>query len=272
VKSLTLRDDKAASSVVLMPERGAIVTSFQVAGREFFYMDELTLLDASKNVRGGNPVLFPSPGKLQDDRWARFNKSGAMKQHGFARMLPWQVLQQDQQSVLLQLQSSEQTLAQYPWQFTASMQLRLQGNALSINTTLRNDDVTDMPFALGFHPYFAVADKSKLRIPTAASRCFNNVSKQTESFTGFDFTQAEVDIHLQDHRGAGVLDLGDVHIVIRASDEFGLWVVWSLKDKPFVCLEPWTAPGNALNTGDKLIVIPPHTSKTLLVTIAVDAK
>jgi galactose mutarotase-like enzyme len=33
-------------------------------------------------------------------------------------------------------------------------------------------------------------------------------------------------------------------------------VFWTLKDQSFYCLEPWTAPGNALNTGQDLIHLP----------------
>jgi hypothetical protein len=51
----------ASSRVLVAPERGAIVTRFLVEDRPVLYLDESTLLDPKKNVRGGNPVLFPSP-------------------------------------------------------------------------------------------------------------------------------------------------------------------------------------------------------------------
>jgi galactose mutarotase-like enzyme len=30
-------------------------------------------------------------------------------------------------------------------------------------------------------------------------------------------------------------------------------VVWTLKVKGFVCVEPWTSPGDALNSGERLL-------------------
>src|SRR5438874_1631584 len=81
---VTLSDSSAKSEVVIAPKRGAIVTSFRVDGRELLFMDESTLHDPAKNVRGGNPVLFPAPGKLEGDAWAWGGRRGAMKQHGFA--------------------------------------------------------------------------------------------------------------------------------------------------------------------------------------------
>ena len=82
---------KARAKVSIVPARGAIATSFRVGERELLYLDETTLRDPTKSVRGGIPILFPSPGKLEGDRFARGAFHGAMKQHGFARDLPWQV-------------------------------------------------------------------------------------------------------------------------------------------------------------------------------------
>ena len=78
--------------LMLRPDRGGIATALAIDGRDVLFMDQATLADPAKNVRGGIPVLFPSPGKLDGDRWARGGASGAMKQHGFARNLPWRVL------------------------------------------------------------------------------------------------------------------------------------------------------------------------------------
>jgi galactose mutarotase-like enzyme len=33
--------------------------------------------------------------------------------------------------------------------------------------------------------------------------------------------------------------------------------VWTLEKKDFVCVEPWTARGNALNTGEDVIEVEP---------------
>ena len=40
---------------------------------------------------------------------------------------------------------------------------------------------------------------------------------------------------------------------------------FTLAGKDYVCLEPWTAPGNALNTGEDLIVLAPKKSTSLWV-------
>jgi galactose mutarotase-like enzyme len=131
-----------------------------------------------------------------------------------------------------------------------------------------------MPFALGFHPYFYVpdADKARARIPTNATRAYDNVTKtmiDVRAQGPIDLTAKEVDLHLVDHgANSATLQRGDDAIVVTGSPAFGRWVVWTLAGKDFVCLEPWTAAANALNTGEKLLALAPGESTTQTVTIA----
>jgi len=258
---IVLEDERSASRVVVAPQRGAIVTSFRVADRELIFMDDATLRDPSKNVRGGIPVLFPSPGKLEGDAWQHSGRSGSMKQHGFARTEAWRTRELAPQFARcsLELDSNARTLAQFPWAFHAELDFTLEHMRLRIDFKLQNRDANPLPFALGYHPYFKVDDKTDLRIDTLATRAFDNVTKQVRAFTRFDFGEPEVDLHLLDHgSSASVLQLRDgSRIDLRASREFGRWVVWSLAERAFVCVEPWTAPGNALNTGEQLLELAP---------------
>jgi galactose mutarotase-like enzyme len=251
------------------PHRGAIVTSFRVGGREFLYFDSTTFDDPAKNIRGGIPVLFPTPGKLEHDRWTRDGRSGELKQHGFARNLPWRVGTLDARSVRLHLESNEATRTAYPWDFAATLIYSVAANTLRIDFSVTNTGDAPMPFAFGLHPYFAVRAKANTQIPTAASRAFDNVTKAVVPFTGFDFTSDEVDLHLIDHGSTrGVLDLGDgAQIAIDTSPEFIRWVVWTVASKDYVCLEPWTAPSNALNTGEGIITLAPQETRALWVTV-----
>jgi galactose mutarotase-like enzyme len=129
-----------------------------------------------------------------------------------------------------------------------------------------------LPFSLGFHPYFYVADEAKgrARIPTSATRAFDNVTKTTVDMAGpIDLTAKEVDLHLFDHaEHSATLVRGDDRIVVAGDAEFGRWVIWTLAGKDFVCLEPWTSAADALNTGENLLSLAPGASKTLSMSIA----
>ncbi|WP_438027839.1 galactose mutarotase [Sorangium sp. So ce233] len=277
IPTVELADSDAASRAVLAPARGGILTGLTVGGRELLYLDRATFDDRAANVRGGNPVLFPSPGKLAGDAWSAAGAAGQMRQHGFARTLPWSL---DDHGTLasggayarLVLRSSEATRAQYPWDFRAEFTYTLRGRALRIDLCITNetgDGAPPMPFGAGFHPYFAVsqADKARASIETRATRAFDNTTKQEAPFSGFDLTRPEVDLHLIDH-GATESALaieGGLRVAVRGSPEFTHWVVWTLQGKDFVCLEPWTCPGNALNTGERLIHLPSRQTRSLWV-------
>jgi galactose mutarotase-like enzyme len=266
--TLELHDDEARSAVTLVPGRGAIASRFRVGDRELLYMDEATLRDPSKNVRGGIPVLFPSPGPLAGDRFERGGRSGSMKQHGFARNLPWQARAHDDADAAratLELSSDDATRAMYPWSFRLALTFALRGGSLRMDVSVDNTGDEPMPFAFGIHPYFVVADKAGACIATRATRAFDNVTKATRPFHGFDLTAKEVDLHLLDHGSSdSALDWADgAHLDIRASPEFGRWVVWTLAGRDFVCVEPWTAPANALNTGESLLFVAPGATKKL---------
>lgn len=247
----------------VVPERGAIVTSFlAAAGREVFYLDRTTLADPTKNVRGGCPVLFPSPGKLEPP---------TMKQHGFARDLPWERTGDEHTYVL---RSNDVTRAQYPWDFEVTLRYRARGDTLRIEHRVEHTGprtAKPMPFAFGFHPYFRVAqaDKAATRITTKATRAFDNVTKRVVPFTGFDLASREVDLHLQDHGSneASLVTPDGFTVTVRASPEYRTWVVWTVEGKDYVCLEPWTAPGNALVTGQDLVVLAPGEAREMLVEI-----
>ena len=241
---------------VVAPERGGMATRFVVGGRDVFYLDQATYLDAGKNVRGGNPVLFPSPGKLTNDRWTH----GKLSQHGFARTSAWRVASHDaaRAELALVLTDDEATRAVYPFGFEARTTYRVEPGALVIAQQFTCTSGGPMPFGAGFHPYFAVpqADKAQTRIPTAARRAFDNRDKQTKALDRIDLTADEVDLHLLGHGStSGTLDAPGMQVEITCSPAFSHWVVWTLAGKDFVCLEPWTCPGDALNTGERLLTL-----------------
>ena len=271
LETLELRDDTADSALLLAPSRGGLATRLRLGGREIFYLEESTLRDPTKNVRGGNPVLFPQPGKLSGEVFARGAVRGALKQHGFARTSAWEVIamrSDDAASATLRLISSDESRAAYPWEFVASFTYTLRGQVLRIEQTFTNHSDTPMPFGAGFHPYFHVPQREKAaaRVATTATRAFDNVTKTTGALAGIDLAQAEVDLHLVDHGALPcTLDWPSGAVIVRGSREYTHWVIWTLRDKDFVCVEPWTCPGDALNSGDRLLELAPEETRTLWV-------
>ncbi len=268
--TIELSDDVARSSLSVIPGRGALISRFCVGDRDVLYMDASTLTDRTKSVRGGVPLLFPSPGKLEGDHFARGSRQGDMKQHGFARDLPWtlsDVRTDGAAAATLILVSDDETRAMFPWDFRFSLTIALRGARVRLDARIENTSRRTMPFAFGIHPYFLVTDKARARIATRATRAYDNVKKETVPFHGFDLGNGETDLHLIDHGSTSTtLRAADgAQVDLRASEEFTRWVVWTLPGRDFVCVEPWTAPANALNTGDSLVDLAAGASRDLWV-------
>ncbi|MGB5975666.1 MAG: aldose epimerase, partial [Nodosilinea sp.] len=187
-----------------------------------------------------------------------------LKQHGFARDLPWQVTSQDiseAASLTLELASSETTLAQYPFEFKLAFTFKLRGHGLELQQQFTNLSSQPMPFSTGLHPYFLVEDKSRLAFEIPATEYCNHLTGDVERFGGsFDFGQDEIDLAFQGLTAAAAT-VTDRHLGRRLSlswsADYTKLVFWTVKGKDYYCLEPWTAPRNALNTGENLLMVDP---------------
>jgi len=160
----TLSDDSSGSQIEVVPERGGIVTSWKINGQEVFYLDTERFTHPDLSVRGGNPILFPLCGNLPDNTYNVDGKDYQIKQHGFARELPWTATAQNNDgaaSVTVELASNAETKAVYPFDFHLAFTYSLQGNTLEIRQEYKNLSATPMPFSSGFHPYFLCATKIK---------------------------------------------------------------------------------------------------------------
>ncbi|MFJ7684294.1 hypothetical protein [Peribacillus butanolivorans] len=69
------------SKAILCPERGGILIQLTLEGEDVFYFQEDSFHDVTKNIRGGNPILFPTCGPLPNDEYIMDGKTYSIKQH-----------------------------------------------------------------------------------------------------------------------------------------------------------------------------------------------
>ncbi len=276
-RTYILSDEDQQSRLEIVPERGGIATRWCIQGQEIFDMDWERFQYPDKSVRGGIPILFPICGNLPDDHFHHQGETYLLKRHGFARDLPWNVTDQTAENdaaLTLTLKSDDQTRAVYPFDFEVTFTYRLNGNTLTLDQTYRNHSQNPMPFSTGLHPYFSVANKNQIQLDIPASQYQDNVNQGTYDYEGrFDLTQDEIDAQLRPlSRQVTSLALPErgYKIKLSFSPEYTTAVFWTVKGKDFACLEPWTAPRNALNTGEDLLVIPPWESKDLQVVFEIE--
>ncbi len=269
--SYVLRDERAEVHVV--PERGGLVTRWRVEGDEVLHLDEQTLLDPTKNVRGGIPLLFPNPGPLPEGQAVVGGHVVRQPQHGLARLHPWDVVEAitdgDTDRLVLRLASSERTRPGFPFDFVSTLAVSLYEGRLLLEWRFENTGAVDLPLHVGLHPYFRVPVEllPRARVPSRATRLKERRSGQVHDASPLRFGADEVDVALLDHDGAAaVLERGDgARVELSYTPQLSTLVVWSLPGQPFVCVEPWTAPAGALATGEGLLLLPPGQSEAFAV-------
>lgn len=255
------------SQLEVVPQRGGIITRWQVQSQDILYLDAERFANPNLSVRGGVPILFPICGNLPDNTYTYQAQQYSLKQHGFARDLPWQVTTQSEQvpvSITLTLNSNEQTRAVYPFDFQLAFTYKLEGNSLEIRQLYTNHSSEPMPFSTGLHPYFWTTDKSQLQFDIPATQYTDQLTRITHHFNGgFDFNADEIDVAFRqvNRNTATVTDPSRrLQLTLDYSDTYSTLVFWTVKGKDYYCLEPWSAPRNALNTGEHLIHLEPGTT------------
>lgn len=248
------------SKIEVVPERGGIVTSWMVGDQEIFYMDTERFTHPELSVRGGIPILFPICGNMPNNTYTLNGQTYNLKQHGFAREMPWQVDEEDLSGLSLVLTSTPETLAVYPFEFKVKFTYILTGSTLTIKQSYTNLSEQSMPFSAGTHPYFAAPDKSELKFEFPNAEFIDQKSFVSHPFLGsFDFSLDEIDVMFFNpaaHNRAIAIDASrNLKLTIDFDEHHKAVVFWTVKGKDFFCLEPWTAARNSLNTGENLVFV-----------------
>lgn len=249
----------------IVPARGGIVAEFVCWGVPVFYMDKDTLRDFGKNIRGGNPVLFPICGPLEQGKYIlKGGRHYSMKQHGLARNMHWQVVEvncgEDSSRITLETCSDEKTKQAYPFDFKLVFTYVLEPGRLIINQTYFNNSQEEMPFYAGFHPYFFASGEKAVSLDIPSREYFDLKDGVIRSFEGTLDLNSRPETNLVFSNLVSLktgFDRPDGwRITVRYDESFRYIVLWTLRDKEFLCLEPWMGNNYDLNRGQALSVAP----------------
>ena len=245
-------DPDSGDQLSLVPERGGLLTGWRSGGREILYLDAARFADPALSVRGGAPVLFPLCGNLPGDQLPLPSGTYTLRQHGFARELPWTLAALDDgQGVAMELADGPATLPQYPFPFLLRLELRLRPAALAITVRIEHRGVSGdgvMPFSFGLHPYVAVLDPGAVRIEGLPGQCLDHLTMAPATTAEQLSRLGEgVDLFCAASGAVRLVDpLAALAVVLETEAPFDCVVVWTEPPRPMVCLEPWTARRGAL--------------------------
>lgn len=265
-KIYELIDTEGNSYVKLCPERGGIIIGFGINDTEMLYLDKDTFYDLNSNIRGGIPILFPLCGQLPNGKYELNGFEYSMKNHGLARINNWEVIDKstrDNASITIKFESDNITKKSYPFDFEFILKYSLKGGKLTISHEFKNKSDSIMPMSIGYHPYFNVKDKNSIYYDTNATELLdsNDMKIKPYSRENIDISESVESKLLLDHIGnCFVFNLKDLNrkFTFTYDHYFKYIVVWSVIEKDFICVEPWSAQNSSLYTKKDLININPN--------------
>ncbi|MEP6683546.1 MAG: aldose 1-epimerase family protein [Parafilimonas sp.] len=240
--------------VVTISEKGAELQNLQFNNIEYLWQ-----ADADYWAKH-SPVLFPIVGELKDGKYIFNNKEYKLSRHGFAREKIFQASKTSATSAVFTLQSNDETLAVFPFQFIFKIEYKIIDATLFCTYHVQNISDDIMYFSVGGHPAFNVPLKSDLNF-TDYKLEFNQddeltryllvkglIGDETEQLqlnnktlqlkSSFFYTDAIVLKHIKSNEIKLYSDK-DEHGLKFKFEGFPYLGIWSAKDAPFVCLEPW---------------------------------
>ena len=127
---------------------GAHVTSWKTAdGDEKLFLSPKSNFGDGAAIRGGVPICFP-----------QFSGRGTLPKHGFARNMPWELVDFQGNSAIFCLHETEKTRTIWNFAFKATYTVLLAVNSLEMTLEIENTGQSGFSFTNALHTYFRVED------------------------------------------------------------------------------------------------------------------
>ena len=217
---------------------GAHVTHFGVDGEPpVLFLSAQSQFTEAKAIRGGVPICFPWFGTRNPD------PVGGSPMHGFARVLPWSVLDAsadaDSTALTLGLTDNDATRRWWPHRFTARYAVGLLADRLSLSLSVENLDAAPFTFEEALHTYFAVSDVRNVLVEGLEGGAYldktDNLARKAQS--GAVTISGETDrVYLGTRSTCVILDPGHGRAIVNGKDNSDATVVWN----------PWSAKAKAM--------------------------
>jgi len=217
-------------------------------------------------------LLFPSPGRVADDRTIIGGKVYPATMHGFANDMEFQVLEAEASHLLLQLEANDQTRKSFPYEFCLQVEFLLQEDVLYQTFRVINKDDKCIYFSLGAHPGFYCpivlgekAESHTLIFDVPQDIYQLELQENTRLLTGekMPYLQNQTEIPLGNDffdDGPKLLENVKASTVTLKSKESSHFVEIGIEGFPYMCLwgtatrmsliciEPWCGVSDSIDT------------------------
>jgi galactose mutarotase-like enzyme len=202
-----------------------------------------------------SPVLFPIVGTLKNNNYIINKETYHLPRHGFARDMNFELIAKTQNSATFSIQSSNETLKIYPFDFEFQISYTLEEKKLNIGYRVINKTASKMPFSIGAHPAFALNgnfEDYQLEFennePLEYTLLENNlistkteILKKKDGLVPLKYQLFENDALIFKNLTSRCLSILHhkkplLKVHYQGFPHLGIWTV---QKAPFLCIEPW---------------------------------
>ncbi|MFV5684269.1 aldose 1-epimerase family protein [Flavobacterium sp. GB2R13] len=202
-----------------------------------------------------SPILFPIVGTLKNNSFDYDHKKYHLSRHGFAREMEFELIEKKENSATFSIQSSEETLKVYPFEFELQIIYTLEKNNLSIAYKVINKGNSQIPFSIGAHPAFALPGnfdnyyiqfekEEPLQYYLLENDLISNETKKLETHEGqipLTYQLFENDALIfktLESKSLTILENKKPFLKVNFED-FPSLGIWTKMNASFLCIEPW---------------------------------
>lgn len=214
-----------------------------------------------------SPILFPIVGTLKNNTYTANGNEYQLSRHGFARDMEFQLVEKTENSAVFSLESNEETLKKYPFEFELQLIYTLENTSLKIEYVVINKGDSKMPFSIGAHPAIALPEsfesysfkfekEENLQYNLLENDLISNKTetlKTTENVVPLHYKLFENDalvFKTLESNSLTILENSKPYVQVDFED-FPSLGIWTKDQAPFICIEPWFGYSDtADNSGD----------------------
>ena len=263
----------AGHEVRILPANGFNLYYWTFEGKEIFMEPaDITVF----GTKYGNPILFPTPDRVENATYIWQGKPHVMKKrgeavaiHGLVKDEPFTVTEIDADetcarcSAKIEIRKEGSIFEGWPWNCTLSVTYTLDRDGLHMDVKAVNEDEEDMPFGFAVHPYFSKrGDAGRCFIKAPVRRYYEvdeallpsgRLLDAKDDFVIWDGFHSVESLDLDTvFRGMtedmeSLVRYDDVTVHIRASDCFRNTVVFTPHNRNGFCVEPQTCATDFIN-------------------------
>ena len=281
-----LSDGKTDTKVSIATSVGNIAFEFSVKGQNVLRWPFASVEEfKAKPTMSGIPFLGPWANRLDETAFYANGKKyafdmtlgnvrGPIPIHGFVTTTDqWRVVEAKADAASawvtsrLDFARQPQWIKQWPFAHTIEMTYRLHDGVLEVATAITNQSADPMPVAIGFHPYYRLTDSPRNewtigvsarthwllapnKVPTGETEPTEKIFPNPRAALLGDYDLDDVfgDLVRERQPRATMSIVGKAQrIDIDLGPNYRSVVVWSPKERDFICVEPMAGITDAIN-------------------------